>query len=71
MAFADISTADLPAGPSSGSSGSDSSETTQQFVVSPELQQYAQVDDVEMTVDIDHVTGSACGFPNPARRPDR
>jgi hypothetical protein len=68
MAFADISTADLP-GPSSGSSGSDSNETTQQFQVSPELQQYAQVDDVEMTVDIDHVTGSGLpAFLNPSKK---
>jgi len=48
LPFADPSTADLPA-------SADAGETTQQFKVSPELQQYAQLDDVEMTVDIDHV----------------
>jgi hypothetical protein len=64
--FADISTADLPpgAGPSS-----DAGETTQQFKVSPELAQYAQLDDVEMTVDIDHVSGSGLpAFLNPSKK---
>ncbi|MBL8743203.1 MAG: hypothetical protein JNK04_18965, partial [Myxococcales bacterium] len=61
--FADISTADLPP------PAADSSETTQQFKVSPELAQYAQLDDVEMTVDIDHVTGSGLpAFLNPSKK---
>jgi hypothetical protein len=76
MPFADISTADLPpgvgpssVGPSGMGSNSDSSETTQQFQVSPELSQYAQLDDIEMTVDIDHVAGSGLpAFLNPSKK---
>lgn len=50
-AMADPPTADLP--PSG-----DGSETTQQFGVSADLKQLANLDDVEQTVDIDHVSGA-------------
>ncbi|MFO0549289.1 MAG: hypothetical protein U0271_12930 [Polyangiaceae bacterium] len=51
QAFADPSTADIPAMPSA--------EKTTEFGISPDMRQLAQIEDVEQTVDLDSVALSA------------